>query len=175
MNSRFRPGDLLAKGYDLPLHGTLSAHETRNRTMAHYVTTIRTEMSPEDAFMYMADLENFAEWDPGVSLAEQVAGDGPALGAEYKVKASGAELVYMVIEFDAPIRLVAEAKTTFFRSYDIIEVEAREDGCDVTYDATLELNGILGLADVGLRLFFDKIGDKAAAGMVEALDGSKIR
>lgn len=174
MNSRFRPGDLFAKDYDRRLRG-IDVHETRTRAMAHYVTTIRTKMTPDDAFAYMADLENFAEWDPGVSLAEQVAGDGPGLGAAYRVKASGAELVYKVIEFDSPRRLVAEAKTTFFRSYDIIDVEAREDGCDVTYDATLELNGILGLADLGLRLFFDKIGDKAAAGMVEALDGSKIR
>lgn len=143
--------------------------------MAHYVTTIRTEMTPAQAFAYMADLENFAEWDPGVSLAEQVAGDGPGLGAEYRVKASGAELVYKVVEYDAPNRLVAEAKTTFFRSYDIIEVVAHENGCDVTYDATLELNGPLGLADFALGLFFGRIGDKAAAGMVEALDGSKIR
>lgn len=143
--------------------------------MAHYVTTIRTEMSADEAFAYMADLENFAEWDPGVTLAEQVAGDGPGLGAEYRVKASGAELVYKVLEYEAPKRLIAEAKTTFFRSYDIIDVVERDDGCDVTYDATLELNGPLGLADFVLGLFFDKIGDKAAAGMVEALDGTKIR
>lgn len=143
--------------------------------MAHYVTTIRTGWSADDAFAYMADLENFAEWDPGVSLAEQVAGDGPGLGAEYRVKASGAELVYRVVEYDAPVRLVAEAKTTFFRSYDIIEVVEHEDGCDVTYDATLELNGPLGMADFALGLFFGKIGDKAAAGMVNALDGTKVR
>ena len=143
--------------------------------MAHYVTTVRSEMSAEDAFAYMADLENFAEWDPGVSSAVQVAGDGPGLGAAYEVKASGAELRYEIIEFEAPNKLVAEANTTFFRSYDIIEVSERSDGCDVTYDATLELNGILGIADFGLRLFFDKIGDKAAAGMVKVLDGTKIR
>ena len=85
--------------------------------MAHYVTTVRSEMSAEDAFAYMADLENFAEWDPGVSSAVQVAGDGPGLGAAYEVKASGAELRYEVIEFEAPNKLVAEANTTFFRSY----------------------------------------------------------
>lgn len=143
--------------------------------MAHYVTTVRTPMSADDAFAYMANLENFAEWDPGVSFAEQIVGSGPGLGAEYKVKASGATLVYEVIEFDRPNRLVAEAKTTFFRSYDVITVAEHLDGSDVTYDATLELNGPLGLADFALGLFFDRIGDKAAAGMVDALDGEKIR
>lgn len=143
--------------------------------MAHYVTTIRTPKSADDAFAYMADLENFAEWDPGVSVAEQITGDGPGLGAEYKVKASGATLVYKVLDYDAPDRLVAEAKTTFFRSYDVITVVEHLDGCDVTYDATLELNGPLGLADFALGFFFDRIGDKAAAGMVDVLDGEKIR
>lgn len=143
--------------------------------MAHYVTTVRTSMSTEDAFTYMANLENFVEWDPGVSSSEQVSGEGIGLGAEYQVKASGADLLYRILEFDSPHRVVAEAKTTFFRSYDIITIEERSDGCDVTYDATLELNGPLGLADFALGLFFNKIGDKAAAGMVEVLDGTKIR
>jgi hypothetical protein len=143
--------------------------------MAHYVTTVRTSMSTEDAFAYMANLENFVEWDPGVSSSEQVTGEGIGLGAEYQVKASGADLLYRILEFDSPHRVVAEAKTTFFRSYDVITIEERSDGCDVTYDATLELNGPLGLADFALGLFFNKIGDKAAAGMVEVLDGTKIR
>ena len=34
--------------------------------MARYVTTVRTSWAPEVAFGYMADLRNFAEWDPGV-------------------------------------------------------------------------------------------------------------
>ncbi len=144
--------------------------------MARYVTTVRTPKSPEEAFAYMANLENFIEWDPGVSKSEQVAGDGPGIGAAYDVRASGADLRYETLEYDEPNRIIVEAKTTFFRSYDIIEVSANDDGgCDVTYDATLELNGFFGLADIGLRLFFDKIGDKAAAGLVKVLDGTKIR
>jgi len=144
--------------------------------MARYVTTVRTAKAPEDVFAYMADLENFAEWDPGVSSATQVAGDGPGLGAAYQVKASGADLRYETLQYDEPDRVVVEAKTTFFRSYDIIEIAANDDGgCDVTYDATLELNGLLSIADLGLRLFFDRIGDKAAAGLVKVLDGTKIR
>ena len=34
--------------------------------MARYTVSIRTDRSPEDAFDYVADLRNFAEWDPGV-------------------------------------------------------------------------------------------------------------
>ncbi len=44
--------------------------------MARYTVTVRTPMSPEDAFDFLADLRNFEEWDPGVERAEQVEGDG---------------------------------------------------------------------------------------------------
>ncbi len=143
--------------------------------MAHFVTSVRTQKSPEETFAYMANLENFVEWDPGVSSSVQIAGDGPGPGAAFDVKASGAELRYVTLEYDEPERVVVEAKTTFFRSYDVIDVSANDDGgCDVTYDATLELNGFLSLADFGLSLVFDKIGDKAANGLVKALDGQKI-
>ena len=35
--------------------------------MARYMTRVRTDMAPSEAFAYMADLRNFAEWDPGVT------------------------------------------------------------------------------------------------------------
>ena len=143
--------------------------------MAQYVTTVRTAMSAAEAFAYMADFRNVAAWDPGVSSAVQVEGDGPEVGARYEVKASGAELTYVVLEYDAPERIVLEAKNTLIRSYDIIAVEERSDGCDVTYDATLELNGPLAIGDFAFGLIFNKIGDKASAGMIERLDGTKIR
>jgi len=41
----------------------------------------------------------------------------------------------------------------------------------VTYDAELTLNGLLGLADPLLGLSFKRIGDRAAAGLIRALDG----
>jgi hypothetical protein len=34
--------------------------------MARYVTTIPSSLTQEEAFAYMADLRNFAEWDAGV-------------------------------------------------------------------------------------------------------------
>ena len=142
--------------------------------MAHFVTTVRTERSVEDVFAFVSDLENFTKWDPGVESSTQVEGDGPGLGAAYNVEASGAELTYNIVEFDEPNRLVAEAKTTLLHSYDIITVEQRQGSTYVSYDATLELNGPLAIGDVPLGVMFKKIGDKAAEGLVEALDGVRI-
>ncbi len=41
--------------------------------MARYIVQVRTSMPPSEAFAYMADLTNFAEWGPGV---DRVEGDG---------------------------------------------------------------------------------------------------
>ena len=140
--------------------------------MARYITTIRSPWTAEDAFAFMADARNFAEWDPGVKSSRLVDGDEPGEGAAYDVTVTGTALRYVTREFDAPRRVVLEAKSFFLRSYDIIEVVEADGGCEVTYDATLDLNGLLGLADPLLGLVFGRIGDKAAAGMAEALEGS---
>lgn len=39
--------------------------------MTRYQTKLRTPLSAEQAFAYMADLRNFAEWDPGVRRVTQ--------------------------------------------------------------------------------------------------------
>ena len=47
-------------------------------------------------------------------------------------------------------------------------------GSVVTYDAELRLNGPLAVFDLGLRLVFDRIGDRAAAGLRRALQGEAV-
>lgn len=57
-------------------------------------------------------------------------------------------------------------------SDDTVIVEADGEGSIVTYDAELRLNGLLRFGDIGLRLVFGGIGDRAAAGMRRVLDGT---
>ena len=143
--------------------------------MARFTTTIRSPWSAEQAFDYMADFRNFEDWDPGVSASSLVAGDEPGPGAAYSVKVTGTTLRYETREFDRPRRTVVEAISPRLRSYDIVEVHPRDDGCDVTYDATLELNGFLKkIADPIMGIVFRRIGNKAAAGMAEKLEGQRI-
>lgn len=144
--------------------------------MARYVTTVRTPRSPQEAFEYMADLRNFAEWDPGVTRAVQVDGEGAGPDGVYDVtvKNPGKDLTlrYRTREFDAPRFVRVVATSTLFTSDDRITVEADGDGSLVTYDAELRLNGPLRLADPFLKLAFGRIGDRAAAGLRTALDGT---
>lgn len=140
--------------------------------MAHYVTTVSSPWSAEDAFNYIADFRNSQEWDPGVSSSKIVMGTEPMEGTVYGVKAGVAYLKYKTLEYQVPKRTVLEAVSNYIRSYDVMTVAETATGCDVTYDATLELRGVAKLFNPGVGLFFDRIGDKAAAGLAEALDGT---
>lgn len=146
--------------------------------MAKYVTTVRTPRTPEEAFAYMADLRNFAEWDPGVRAAEQVQGDGAGPDATFDVvveAAAGRSLTlrYETIEYDAPTTVTVKASSTMFTSLDRIDVTPDGDGSLVRYDAELTLNGPLGLFDRFLQGTFRKIGDRANRGLIRALDGEQ--
>ncbi len=143
--------------------------------MAHYVCTVNSPLSVEEAFDYMADLRNFAAWDPGVRSATVLDGAEPGLNTAYEVTASGAKLVYRTIEYDRPERMVAEAVTSRLRSYDIIEVAERDGGSAITYDATLELKGLFKLGEPIMKVVFNRIGDAAAGGLESALKGKLVR
>jgi carbon monoxide dehydrogenase subunit G len=138
--------------------------------MARYATTISTHLSPADAFAFMADVRHFAEWDPGVSKAVRVAGDG-ATGSAYEltIAPGGTVMRYEVTACEAPRLLRMIAKTRFVTSVDEIRVEASGAGASVTYDAVLTLNGVLGLMNPLLQLAFNRLGDRAAAGLKRAL------
>ena len=146
--------------------------------MARYVTRVKTPLAANAAFDYVADLTNFAEWDPGVGRSVQVEGDGAGLGAAYDVTVGAVPrdltLRYEVVEHDPPRTCLVVARSTVFTSTDRITVVPDGDGSIVTYDAELALNGPLGLFDPVLRLAFGRIGDRAAAGLRQALDGQAV-
>ena len=141
--------------------------------MARYVTTVRSAKTPREAFAYMADLRNFAEWDPGVKAVRQVegSGGGPDSVFDVTVVAPGRDLTlrYVTEEHDAPHNLLVVARSSVFTSIDRITVEPDGTGSVVTYDADLRLNGVLRLGDLGLRLVFGQIGNRAAAGLRRVL------
>ena len=135
-------------------------------------------MSPDEAFAYMADLNNFARWDPGVDAVDQVEGDGPGPDASFdvdvKVAGRTVTLRYDTVSYDPPTSVVAYAESSVLTSRDTITVEPDGSGSIVTYDAVLKLKGLLGLADPLLGLSFQQIGDRAADGMLTALSGERV-
>jgi hypothetical protein len=146
--------------------------------MARYVVHVRSPKPPGESFAYMADLSNFVEWDPGVVEVEQTEGDGAGPEAVFDVVVKGFRgpltLHYRTTDYDPPTSVVARAESRRLTSLDTITVRGDGTGSVVTYDAELKLNGILGLADPLLRLSFKRIGDRAAEGLIRALDGERV-
>jgi carbon monoxide dehydrogenase subunit G len=147
--------------------------------MARYTTSVRSSLPADEAFAFMADFRNAADWDPGVTGVRQVDGDGGGLGAAYEVtvRAPGGDrtMRYVTTAYEPPGWVVLVADGSTLRSEDRISVAPAGDGCVVTYDAELRLRGPLGLLhllDPALALAFRRVGDRAAAGLRRALGGT---
>jgi carbon monoxide dehydrogenase subunit G len=141
--------------------------------MTHYVASVDSQRPPEDVFDYIADFCTNAEWDPGTDSADRV-GEGPAgLGAEYRLVVSflgrRSALTYRTVEYDRPRTVTFRGENAAVVSLDRITVEPREGGSRLTYDATLTPKGATRLAGPLLALAFRRVGDRALAGLREAL------
>jgi hypothetical protein len=141
--------------------------------MARYRASIDTRWTSEEAFAYLSDFSTSAEWDPGVVEAERVGSVAAGEGAEFRLVAEflgrKTPLNYRVIEYE-PFRAVTflgENATVVSR--DRITFEPTAAGTRVSYDADLRLKGLLRLADPVLALAFNRIGNRALAGLGEVL------
>lgn len=144
--------------------------------MAHYSTSVRCPLPPNEAFALVGDLANLEDWDPGVRSSVQVEGDGPGPGAAYDVTLSNGSMTlrYDTTEFHGPRSVTYVAEASWFTSIDVITVEPADDGSVVTYDATLRLPLLLRLGDPILGIAFRRIGNAAADGLRSRLDGEFV-
>ena len=142
--------------------------------MARYVTTIPSSKTPAEAFAYMADLRNFAEWDKGVVKVVQVEGNGAGLGTIFDVTVKGfgkstSTLRYTTTEYDEYSNILVRGVNTLFTSIDRITVNKTDTGCEVIYDAMLTANWIIAPMNLLLGKVFNKIGDTATRGLRKVL------
>ena len=142
--------------------------------MARYVTKVSSSLPAAEAFAYMADFANARLWDPSVSEARRV-GEAPiGLGSAFDLVARfggrDVPLRYEIVEYDAPRRVVLEARRPRFVSRDTIEVEPAGDGSIVHYDATLAFGGLGRLLDPIMQRVFNRVGARATLGMQTALN-----
>jgi hypothetical protein len=148
--------------------------------MARYVTTVESPLPVVEAFGFMADLRNFAVWDPGVRAVTQVEGDagGSRSVFDVDVESVGGTLTlrYVTTRFEPPRVVQVEARSRMLTSIDVITVEPDDAnrGSIVVYDATLQLNGPFRAFDLLLRPVFNRIGNRAAAGLRRALGDTGI-
>ena len=147
-----------------------------DRRMARYVDTVLSPWSPEQAFAYMADARNFAEWDPGVRSSALVRGEAPGPDAAFDVVVdSGGHamtLTYEITSWEPPHRLVLTRRDPLdpVRGRGHHRAHRRRLGRDLRRAALLQ--SVLGVFDPLLRRSFRKIGDRAAAGLRRVLEAA---
>ncbi len=82
-------------------------------------------------------------------------------------------MVYTVTQLDAPHRIVLRGEADTVISEDEILVSHHpsqgSDACVLTWDARLNLKGLLWLGDPALHLAFQWVGRKAMRGLEQAL------
>jgi hypothetical protein len=142
--------------------------------MAHYRATVASPRPVSDTFAFLADFRTVAEWDPSiVSSTLENGGDPIRVGAVFKVKTKFAgrevELDYSTIELDSPHRIVLRGENATTISLDTMTFAAKDGGSEVTYDAKLEMKGLLKLADPLVQLTFNVLGAKAKRGLADRL------
>jgi carbon monoxide dehydrogenase subunit G len=141
--------------------------------MARYRASIDTRWTCEEAFAYLSDFSTSAEWDPGVVEAERVGTGAAGEGTEFRLVAEflgrKTPLTYRVLEYEPPRAVTFLGENATVVSHDRITLETIATGTRVTYDADLKLKGLLRVADPLLGLAFNRVGDRALAGLREVL------
>jgi uncharacterized protein YndB with AHSA1/START domain len=141
--------------------------------MPRYTTSVPSSLTPQAAFEYMARFEHLVEWDPSATESRSVSGD-PDLGARYEVAVRFGKgiqrLTYEITEFDPPRRVVLVADAPRYRSTDTITIAPDGEGSVVTYDAVIDLKGLLKLVGPIVAGRFRAAGDAARDGMRRALN-----
>ena len=83
------------------------------------------------------------------------------------------ELTYRIVEYDPPHAVTFLGENTTVVSRDRITFESTAAGTRVTYDADLALKGLLRITDPLLALAFNRVGDRALAGLTRTLAASQ--
>ena len=109
--------------------------------------------------------------------AERLNGQAVCEGTEFRLVAEFLghknELTYRIVEYNPPhaVAFLGENATVVAR--DRITFESTAQGTRVTYDADLALKRLLRIADPFLALAFNRIGDRALAGLKSTLAPSQ--
>jgi carbon monoxide dehydrogenase subunit G len=145
--------------------------------MAHYQASIDVPRTREDVFAYLSDFSTTREWDPGVLEAERLNSQALGEGTEFRLVAEFLgrknELTYRIVEYEPSSAVTFLGENATVVSRDRITFEPTATGTRVTYHAALALKGLLRIAAPVLALAFNRVGDRALAGLRRTLAPSQ--
>jgi uncharacterized protein YndB with AHSA1/START domain len=141
--------------------------------MARFIDAIDLPVPVDEAFRYVADFSHTAEWDPSVVAAERLTSGEIGVGSRFRVVVGFAgrhyPLDYEIVAFEPPSRIVLRGGDAHLESVDEVTFAPRDGQTRVTYEARIELSGLLRLADPLVHLLFQRVGALAARGLRERI------
>lgn len=137
------------------------------------VRTLTVNRSPEAVFAYLSDFTTTEEWDPGTVRTTRESGDG-GVGTRYhnvsKFLGRQTELIYVVEEHKAPLRLKLRGENKTVVARDTMTLEATASGgTELTYHAEFTFQGVARLLAPLASPAFKRLGDEAEEGLRKAL------
>ena len=138
--------------------------------MARYTATLETPRARRDVAAYLTDFSSTQAWDPGVVEAERLDHGPVAIGSRFRVVARflrrRAELTYEIVRHNPGELVTLRGENATVVSLDTMRFsDTPGGGTRVRYEADLTLKGPLRALDPLLRLAFNRVGDRAAAGL----------
>lgn len=136
--------------------------------------TVTVDSPVERVFAYLSDFTTTTEWDPATVRTTREDGDGQA-GTRYRnvsrFMGRETELTYVVQERTPTTLLRLRGENATVVATDTMSFASTAGGgTTVTYEASFALKGPARLAAPLLRPAFQRLGDRAAVGLREALE-----
>jgi carbon monoxide dehydrogenase subunit G len=142
--------------------------------MARLHETIETTLPIDDAFAFVADFANAAQWDPGVAASERLDTGPLGLGGSYRlgVRIGGrvAPMVYRITTYEPTARVVLTGSGPNVDAIDEIRFTPTDHGTHIDYVADIRLRGWMRLLAPFAGGAFDRMAKAALGGMQAALD-----
>ena len=140
--------------------------------------TVTTSAGVDEVWAFLSDFTTTEQWDPPTVSTVRVSGDG-AVGTRYqntsRVLGHDTDIVYTVIECEAPRHLHLRGESDSFSAEDTIVLSPDGGGTVVSYTADFTFTGAAKLASPLLDAGLQKIGRDAAKQMAECLDRLTVR
>jgi carbon monoxide dehydrogenase subunit G len=136
---------------------------------------INTSLPPDEAFAFVADFANAAEWDPGVATSSRLDAGQLRVGSRFRlgVRMSGrvVPMEYRITVLEPGRRVVLAGSGSGVVAVDDITFATDDAGTRIDYVADIRLTGLLRLATPVAGRAFARIARDARDGMTRALAG----
>lgn len=141
--------------------------------MVHVQRTFTVDRPREVVVPYLADFANAKEWDPGTVSCDPITPPPVAEGSQWRNVSSllgrHTELTYTLTSL-AEDRVVLTGRNDTATSVDDISVLGTGASSEITYAATVTLNGMARLAEPAMQLLFAYLGITTERQMKRAIN-----